>query len=351
MAQKVMTIFLAGLCLLSLPGIIFADEGSEEPAYEKLTEFLKRDYFSVGAVLQVVGDMQPERQSSGNNGFSVANFRLNFRGELDRGFGYWLQASFTSSPAILDGSMYYEPVPAARITVGRFKSPFSTEFLVAAPDIDFVNRSQVVSALAPGRQVGVKLSGKTNNEVFSYAAGIFNGNSPSENANDNNDFLYAARATIKTELGDADPKSTLEIGANIAQSYDSEYGLPGDRMPLFSGDRILFGADFRLMVRKWLVSGEAIAANLDPGSGETLKPLGYHVTAGYMVSSNSQLLARWDSFDAEDLNILDGKTDLVVLGFNHWPTKATELQVNYIIDADDNELKYHQWLINLQIVF
>jgi phosphate-selective porin len=351
MIKNVMITTLAVLCLLVLPEVIFADEGGKEPVYEKLTEFLKRDYFTMGAVLQVVGDVQPERMLSGNNGFSVANFRLNFRGELDGGFGYWLQASFISSPAILDGSMYYEPNPAARITVGRFKSPFSAEFLIAAPDIDFVNRSQVVSALAPGRQVGVKLSGKTNNKVFSYAAGIFNGNSPSENANDNNDFLYAARATLSTSFSDGDHDRNFEIGANVAQSHDSKYSLHGDRMSLFTGNRMLFGADIRLSVRNWLVSGEAIIADLDPRSGETMKPFGYQMTAGYMVSDKSQLLARWDSFDAEDLHLAGGKTDLVVLGFNHWPTKATELQVNYIIDIDDNALKHNQWLINLQIVF
>jgi hypothetical protein len=70
-----------------------------------------------------------------------------------------------------------------------------------------------------------------------------------------------------------------------------------------------------------------------------------------MVSGKSQLLARWDSFDARDLFNAEGKADWVVLGFNHWPTKATELQVNYIIDVDDNDLKHHQWLVNVQIVF
>lgn len=341
---------VVALVAFSLPSLIYAEDGAE-PAFEKLAEFVKRDYFSMGAVLQVVGDVQAERTLSGNNGFSVANFRLNFRGRLDGGFGYWLQASFTSSPAILDGSMYYEPDPAARITVGRFKSPFSAELLIAAPDIDFVNRSQVVSALAPGRQIGVKLSGKTNNSVFSYAAGVFNGNSPSDNANDNNDFMYVARAAISTTFGDDNHDGNFEIGANVAQSHDSEYSLHGDRMSSFTGHRTIFGADFRLGIRKWLVSGEAIAADLDPGSSEAMKPFGYHLTAGYMVADNSQLLARWDSFDAEDLFITGGKTDWVVFGFNHWPTKATELQANYIIDVDDNALKHHQWLINLQIVF
>jgi hypothetical protein len=152
-------------------------------------------------------------------------------------------------------------------------------------------------------------------------------------------------------LGNGHSDGYFEAGVNVARSHDAELSLSGDLMPSFSGDRLLYGGDFRLAMNEWLLSGEFIGADLEPSGSETMKPLGYHLTAGYMVSQKSQLLARWDSLDAEDLYTSEGKTDWIVLGFNHWPTKATELQVNHIIDVDDVTLEHNQWLVNLQVVF
>ena len=72
--------------------------------------------------------------------------------------------------------MFYKVTPAVRIDVGQFKSPFSYEFLTPSQSIDFVNRSQVVTALAPGRQLGAQIGFEWSEGRYGARVGVFNGN-------------------------------------------------------------------------------------------------------------------------------------------------------------------------------
>ncbi len=318
---------------------------ADEPLYQEMKKSLKREYFSVGALLQVVGDYQHTRTMGGNNGFSVANFRMNIGGTIDGGFSYFLQTSFTRSPAILDARMGLKFSHAFAIDAGLFKAPFSKEFLTGAASIDFVNRSQAVAALRPGRQIGVQFRGSDKSGVFRYAAGVFNGNGFS-GSNDNNKFMYVGRLTFLPQIGsESRPDDKLEIGVNGAFSEDNTVSLGG--VP-FAGKRTLGGVDARLTVDKFLLSGEAIFGKLDFAAGPQVKPYGYHATIGYMVTGNVQLLARWDSFRPDGIA---PNSDMAVLGFNLWPTALTELQVNYIIPRQTSAFKHHQVLVNTQVAF
>lgn len=337
--------FIVLLLVFGLSQAVWGQEQTkDEPLYTQLTETFKKEYFSIGVLLQTVGDYQPQRSFGGNNGFSIANLRLKLSGELDHGFGYLLQTNFTGSPSILDAVMYFRVTPSVTIDAGLFKSPFSKELLTGAGAIDFVNRAQVVTSLAPARQIGVKVSGWLQPDVFSFAVGAFNGNGFAGNNNDNDHLLYAARLTLTPALTDAN--NAFEIGINAAFSEDDGVSLPGVATG-FAGSRFLLGGDARLTRGRLLLSGEAIYANLEADAGASANPYGFHVTAGYMVSSKSQLLLRWDGFEK------DGLADdsyLLIFGFNLWPTKATELQVNYIFPTEQ-DFENQQVLINAQFAF
>lgn len=58
-------------------------------SFESLREQVKNEYFSIGALLQTVGEYQYDRRLSdtGNNGFSIANARMQVYGEIDQAFG------------------------------------------------------------------------------------------------------------------------------------------------------------------------------------------------------------------------------------------------------------------------
>lgn len=321
---------LATLVLLAAHGVA---HGQDEPIFEELSRHFKQPYLDVGLVAQAVGDFVFDREdTAGNNGFSIAAARLRAQGELDFGFGYFFQTEFTSSTPILDARVSYRYSPALIVDAGLFKSPFSAEFLIPAPSIDFVNRSQVVSALAPGREVGVALRGRTPSRQLFYSVGVFNGNGRQGiSGNDNDGFLVAGRLAFTPELDGA----FLEIGGNGAVSEDP------------ARDRALLGLDFRFTQARLLVSGEAIFATFDPDFGPDQDPHGIHATFGYMlVPDRHQLLLRLDTYDPDDAD----NRSFLVFGYNFWPSQPFEFQLNYLFPFDD-DVGDHQFLINFQVAF
>ncbi len=316
-----------------------AQDTSDEPLHEQLRRAVKSRVFNVGVVVQTVGDLVWDRSNTaGNNGFSIATTRLKVNGELDFGLAYLVQTDFVQTRSVIDARLSYSISENLAFDAGLFKAPFSAEQLIPAPSIDFVNRSQVVSVLSPGRQVGVGLRGTTSNGVFSYSLGAFNGNGRNPLGNDNDKLMFAARVVGRPNVSDG----SFEIGVNVAQSEDDTGA--------FEGDRLLFGADVRRAWGRWLVSAEAIYADLDPVIGPSRQPFGYHATVGYMLDpGRHQILARWDSFDF-DTGVSD--SNFIVLGYNFWPSQAFEFQVNYLIPVYDGaDIGDQQVLLNFQVAF
>ena len=88
--------------------------------FEQFKDQFKNEYFSVGGLLQTIGNYQFER-INGENGFSVGNARLQVYGEFDNKFGYQLQTNFVSSTVLLDANMYYNLTP--NFSVKALQSP------------------------------------------------------------------------------------------------------------------------------------------------------------------------------------------------------------------------------------
>lgn len=342
MAPSRSSSFLLCLLLLTAPLSALA---ADEPLFDELVSKFKSKSLNIGMLLQVVGDFQTERTFGGTNGFNISNARLVIDGELDGGFGYLMKTSFTRSPVILDAKMYYRLSSLVTLDVGLFKAPFSREYLTGAGSIDFVNRSQVVSALVPGRQIGIQLSGRSESKTFAYWAGMFNGNG--YGANDNDRFMSVARVSAFPNIATESHKNDkLEIGTNFTYSDDSNATLGGGFLSNFNDRRTIYGGDFRLTYGLFLFSGEVINTDFEFLGGVKRSASGFHATTGYMVTRKSQLLLRWDSIKAS-WRLID--SDLLILGYNLWPTKATELQVNGIFPTSSGQKA--QLLINAQFAF
>lgn len=311
----------------------------DEPSLAELERTFKKPYLTVGLLVQALGDFQIERAAAGRNGFSLGATRVSVSGELDAGFGYLLQTEFTGGPAVLDARVSWTYHRALTITAGRFKTPFSGEFLIGAARIDFVGRAQVVSALAPGRQVGVQVQTGIADAV-SLSAGAFNGTGAL--ANDNNHLLYATRLAYGDPARLTGPSPAgFAAGLHAAVSEDSDLVVPGVTTA-FTGTRILLGGDVRLARGPLLLSGEVLYADLDTAG----HPWGLQATAGYMVAPAVQVLGRFDRFDPEAPSV-----NTALLGLNVWPTAASEIQVNYAIDPDDTDPAHHRLLVNFQVAF
>ncbi|NNF08526.1 MAG: hypothetical protein HKN21_17320, partial [Candidatus Eisenbacteria bacterium] len=233
---------------------------------------------------------------------------------------------------VLDARVSLAVSPAFAIDLGLFKAPFSAEFLTAAPSIDFVNRSQMVSALAPGRETGVAFRGDVSG--IGYQLGAFNGNGRQGiMGNDDDNLLFAGRLSKRRTTSDG----SWEVGAHGAFSDDP------------NRERTLFGADARVTNGPWLVSAEVLGGEIALDGGAATDPLGYQATAGYMITPDRhQVLVRWDALDLDDGT---GNQRFVVLGYNFWPTSAFEWQVNYLIPVQWGNVGDHQVLLNFQAAF
>ena len=313
------------------------DTSDVERLVRRALDRLFGEQIELGALVQTVGQVtfDPPSSGSGTNQFNVATTRLKLSGGGSSGFRYMAQTDFTRSLVLLDARIGYRFAPSATLRAGLFKAPFSGEFLTSSANIDFVNRSRVVSSYIPNRQVGASLYGETGGLV-GYEIGVFNGNGRTLSGNDNNRFMYTGRLTFSPEL----QTGSLEIGTNVAFSEDAYAG--------FRGSRTLVGVDARFERGPLLVSGELIRAELDPTGVSEREPLGYHLTAGYApVPGRHQLLVRLDQIDHDTLT--DTPTQLV-FGYNLFATEAYGLQLNYVLPFGDGaDTGDHRILANFQV--
>ncbi len=334
-------VLLAGLAGFTSP------LAAQDSLLTELAHRFKSKPLSLGALLQVVGDYQDEARTSGVNGFRVANFRLKLSGELDGGYGYTLQTNFAASPAILDAELHYRVADELVLQAGQFKAPFSRELLTGAGDLDFIDRSRIVAALAPSRQIGAEARGKLAQGRVEYAAGAFNGNGIGSRTNDDDRVMGVAR--LGGWLLGAAPGSAarLELGGNLAYSEDASVSL-GSFGTGFAGTRTVWGADLRYTSGLALLAVEVVGARLEAAGGGTTRPYGWHVTVGSKPGARVQLLARWDAVRPDGLG---GDSDLLVLGFRAMPTGAIQFRGNYAIDVDHAELSQHRVQAGAQLAF
>lgn len=330
--------------LLALPVFLAARQAAaqtptDEPRLADLASRFQTDALRVGMLIQVHADYQPERSEPGTNGFSINNLRLSISGALDGGFSYALQANFVTSPALVDARIGYEASPLFHVDAGRFKAAFSREALTSARSLDFVQRSRGVRALAPGRQIGVQVSGGGASGVR-YAVGIFSGP-----RSDNASGLVLGVARLTLHAAGADAADAVDAGVSIGAGRDGV--IDGrDDVVIPTDDRVIAGVHARYTHGPFLVSAELVAARLGFEDSPTTEPWGYHATAGYRPSRRTQLLARWDRYaDAPA-----AATDRILVGFNARPTTPTELQVNWVIPVEGS-LDTNRLVVNFQIGF
>ncbi len=302
---------------------------AQEPLLVELRDRIKSDPISFGALFQFVGDFQAERTFPGQDGFSVANFRFIMSGRLDRGVDYLLVSNFGG---LLDARVGLSLHPSITLDAGRFKAPYSREFLTGGGDIDFVSRSQSVTALAPGRALGAALRGPLGSG-FNYSVGMFNGGG---GVSGNARGEYAGVARLGWTRGG------IELAVNGA--WNDDHRVVGElEDPTFATLRGLIGADLRITRGPLLVSAE-----LDRGTdklGTARDPWGGFVTAGYMVNPRHQVLMRLDHFDTGRVG---DRRILLIGGWNYSPSSPTQVQINAVFPVDGFQ-EEPRLLVNLEL--
>ena len=321
---------------------------SSEPLLDEFKRQFKKEYFNVGLVMQSLFTYQGERTIIGNNGFTISTMRFYIKGKVDGKFGYVFQTNFRTFPGILDAKIYYIYNPLFQFGVGQFKVPFSREYLLPVSDLDFTTRSRVVIALAPGRDIGFQISGTIKSSIMSYSAGVFNGNG-FNNINDNENFLVAGRLLLQPFGLKVKEGFDFEMGFNVAYSDDESANLLLGYLPGYKGTRFILGTDIHYSINDIYIDGEFIYSSFNPADSEKRYPNGFHLTAGYQLLPETQLLLRWDHLDIDDKSKENSTSNWIVFGLNHKPTSVIKFQLNYTIDIEDSIWKHHQLFLNTQI--
>ncbi len=320
----------------------------------------------VGALVRTGLQLQPS--SSGlTNGFEIWDARANVGGSIGLVFNYWIEGAFETQSfdtgtygeekngfALLDAKLTLPIIPELEVSIGQFKTPFSREFILYKSDIQFVERSQAVLALAPGRQLGLQLAGSALGSRLWYGAGMFNGNGRTL-SNDNNAFMWMGRVQFNT-IGDIEfyEDLVIQVGANVAFSSDSavDVGLAGDLGPppidadAYEGDRLLWGFDAELSYRGFFVNGEYIEGRFSPSrlqggvvlptEPETAVAKGYYIEGGYSLWGAIEAVLRYDRYTpaAAPQTLSSPSSQFLVTGVNVYPGFFSKIGMQYTFGLD-----------------
>jgi phosphate-selective porin OprO/OprP len=145
------------------------------------------------------------------------------QGDLGRYASFYFASDFGGGQAsIQDGYVDLKLSSAARIRVGKTKSPVGLEALQSSSTLLFVERA-LPSSIAPNRDIGVMLNGEPADGVLAYAVGLFDGALDGANLDQdaNKGKEGAARLFVRPLKKRG---SALDLGLGVAGSYGRNDG-------------------------------------------------------------------------------------------------------------------------------
>jgi phosphate-selective porin len=298
---------LALLAAALLSGTALADEPKESPLVTAAKSLTLSGYAQILAA----------DWDKGVDTFSLRRARVSLAGEIVKNLRFKVAVDFVKSPALLDAFVEYEPSKAAGVRFGQFLVPFSLESVTPTSDLDMINRSPVVEALAAGRDngssgrdIGVLLYGRC--AFIDYAVGLFNGAGINKaDTTSHND--WSGRIVMH-------PIKFLSVGASLYRGkQDSSPGAPLVR-------RNKEGLEAAFVLKAFSLKSEYIRAR-----DNLVAKAGWYIQAGvFALPGRLQTLLRYDSLDLNRAVSGDG-TNVISAGVNWFVVGKTKLQVNYEI--------------------
>ena len=177
--------------------------------------------------------------SGGTDTFTIRRARLYITGTVAKDFSFALVPDFAATTSSTGGTfltyayMDYTKYPWFQIRGGKFAEPFSVENLQDSKYYNFAELG-LPSNLYPVRDIGVQVSGGVFDDIFKYAAGIFNGQvdrepyySSTSNADTNNDKDVVGRIWLNPfKHTDWDLVKGLGVGFAAAYGHEETSTLP-----------------------------------------------------------------------------------------------------------------------------
>jgi phosphate-selective porin len=153
-------------------------------------------------------------------------------GEIANAVEFQIERSLSGDDRWRDVYAEFKSFDVARVRGGKFKLPFSLDENTSARNRDFIYRSLAATHLAPGRDIGVMVSGVVYKKLIEYEAGVFEHDG--RNARTKNpDKVFggqttAARVTYHALRNTKNTIGDLTVGAAFTQSNVPE-GISGLR--------------------------------------------------------------------------------------------------------------------------
>ena len=329
-----------------------------------------------------------------NNRFRLRRARLNVTGDFAEHFDFKLEGDFQQADGIAGGRTGFSSTdlflnwnrwPAANVKIGQFKAPFGLEQLTSDTILLTPERTLVTGALTPERQIGVQLWGKplsserpAQRDLFSYALGVFNGNGRNTTANDNNDFMLAARLestvlagkifeqSAKVKLGVNGLYSRDAANVNLSTTLALALQPDGSLLPFSThtpDKRHAVGADLSVTWGPLDLIAEFLEERIRPTTAAAnfrafLANGGYVQAGWFILPDRLQLVGKWDTFNPGQERNDDFQS--TTAGLNYY-LKGHDLKLmfNYIHTRSDfrrtnprlGQDRFDQLLGRIQVIF
>lgn len=305
--------------------------------------------------------------------FDIRRLRLGFEGFIFKNIGYTLEVNIDENETeLIYAYLNFGEVPWASLRAGQFKEPFSYEVLYSEKFLDFVERSNIATAVAPAEDIGIMVHnfGKPYAGMFEYGLGMFNSEGIHLNNKENRDMEAAGRMAILPFANGHDWLKKIKIAANATYSgkQQRDFGFRPrtsegfeffPRLPV-KGERLRWGVDAQWYYGPFSLKTQYIRAEEERSNGlPKLITDGWHLDATWLVTgeekklameSGWELAARYEEIrvDAQiafavpgfldktgsPVIVTDNMVRTFTLGLNRYVNYNVKFQINY----------QHSWL-------
>lgn len=245
---------------------------------------------------------------------------------------------------ITDGYVEFAKSPYATVRAGQYKIPFGLEELTSDTRLEFVERSIASAKFAPGRDIGLMLSGQFFDKKFGYQAAAFNG-SGQNNPQDDRALLYTARVVYdpfgeyKLVEGAVEDPEKNQLHFGLAYRFgEVPRGLSSVGVFQSPNDETALGFEFAWRLRRFYAMGEYFLQTdeqSNPTAGPDVDANGYTAQFGvFVVPRKQELGVRYSSVEPDE-SVADAKqTEMRLVYGYYWKSHNMKLQ------ADIGEIKY-----------
>jgi phosphate-selective porin OprO/OprP len=298
------------------------DDADKKAAESAAKKFVVRPFGRIHMDAAAFNQDAANRATVGDahNGVDIRRARLGVEGEGFDIFFYRFDVDFVTfdqstqaRPTIFDAYLDTQALPyVGNVRAGHFREPFSLDRLDSTNDLPFLERSTVVNALTPFRNVGLMGFNWNEAETATIAYGIFDENT-NEYGEDNRDQTGIAGTCRATWLPWYDEASGGRYLLHVGGSYSYRH-LGGNHLRRFAitpevqlKEGLLFrtpnfvdtgllsidnynvaGTEFDLMLGSLSIQGEYIVAAGERTSGQNFFFQGGYVEAMYWLTGENR---------------------------------------------------------------